>query len=45
MYAVPGELGPAAAAALASPFLDDEDRDVAETARWVTDTSRAPQRT
>ena len=44
MYAVPGELPARAAVTLVSPFLDDHDRDVAETARWVTDRWVAPDR-
>jgi hypothetical protein len=44
MYALPGELPARAAVTLVSPFLDDRDRDVAETARWVTDRWVAPDR-
>jgi hypothetical protein len=44
MYAVPSELPGAAATALVRPFLDSADRDVAETARWVTERWVAPER-
>ena len=44
MYALPGELPARAAVTLVSPFLQDRDSDVAETARWVTDRWVAPDR-
>jgi hypothetical protein len=42
LYALPREL-PDDARALAAPFAADLDRDVAETARWVTE-QRLPAR-
>ena len=44
MYALPGELPAPAAVTLVSPFLNDPDLDVAETARWVTERWVAPDR-
>jgi hypothetical protein len=44
MYAVPSELPGPAATALVTPLLDSPDRDVAETARWVTERWVAPER-
>ena len=44
MYALPGELPAPVAVTLVSPFLQDRDSDVAETARWVTDRWVAPDR-
>lgn len=42
MYAVPGELPGGEAVEVVRPFLRDADRDVAETARWVTERWVAP---